>query len=118
MARHGLSDDQWNQIVDFLPPTGGVGQPWKDHRTVVDGIVWILRTGSPWRDLPDEFGKWKTVYECFRRWTREGLWAQIVEALQVQRNDRGEIDWELFCVDGSVVRAHKAAAGGGKKRAA
>ena len=118
MPRHMLSDAQWNQISGFMPPTDGPGQPWKDHRTVVNGIVWILRTGSPWRDLPEEFGKWKTVYERFRRWTGEGLLGRILKALQVQRNAQGEIDWELFCIDGSVVRAHKAAAGGGKKRAA
>lgn len=101
-----------------MPATGGRGQPWKDHRTVVNGMLWILSTGSAWRDLPAEFGNWKTVYERFRRWTREGLWDRILEHLQVQRDENGEIDWELFCIDGSVIRAHKAAAGGGKKRSA
>ena len=117
MARHGLSDESWSRICELMPEGGKPGKPWKDHRTVVDGILWIAATGSPWRDLPEEFGTWKTVYERFRRWCREGFWDQILEHLQVERNENGDINWDLLCIDGSVIRAHKAAAGGGKKRA-
>ena len=88
MARHGLSDESWSRICELMPEGGKPGKPWKDHRTVVDGILWIAATGSPWRDLPEEFGNWKTVYERFRRWCREGFWDQILEHLQVERNEK------------------------------
>ena len=78
---------------------------------MVNGILWALATGAPWRDLPERFGPWQTVYDRFRRWTRQGFW----ERLQVRRQADGRIDWELFFIDGSIVRAHKAAAGAKKK---
>ena len=117
MKRHSLSDEQWALVENLMPAGTGAGRPWSDHRLVVDGILWIHATGAPWRDLPERFGPWKTVYERFRRWTQEGFWDQLLERLQVARHADGEIDWELFCIDGSVIRAHKAAAGAGGKRA-
>jgi len=116
MKRHSLSDEQWALVADLMPGGGCAGRPWSNHRLIVDGILWIHATGAPWRDLPERFGPWKTVYERFRRWTQESFWDQLLERLQVHRHADGEIDWELFCIDGSVVRAHKAAAGAGKKR--
>lgn len=115
MRRYGLTDAQWAMIASMFPANGGRGGQWKDHRLMVEGILWVKGTGAPWRDLPERFGPWNTVYDRFRRWTREGLWDQILERLQAQRHADGEIDWELFCIDGSVVRAHKAAAGARKK---
>lgn len=115
MSRHALSDAQWESLEDLLPRSVGAGRPWSNLRQVIDGILWVLATGAPWRDLPERFGPWKTVYERFRRWTQEGVWDRILDRLQAHRHAEGQIDWELFCVDGSVVRAHKAAAGGGKK---
>lgn len=82
---------------------------------MIDGILWICATGAPWRDLPERFGPWKTVYERFRLWSQNGLWDRILERLKAKKHASGEIDWELFCIDGSVVRAHKAAAGARKK---
>lgn len=116
--RHALSDGQWEMIANLMPSNSGPGRPWSEHRLVIDGILWILGTGAPWRDLPMRFGPWQTVYDRFRRWVREGVWERILERLQACRNGQGEIDWELFCIDGSVVRAHKAAAGAGEKKAA
>lgn len=80
-----------------------------------DGILWILNTGAPWRDLPDRFGPWKTVYERFRAWTASGLWDRVIEELGkgVPEADRSEV--VMFCVDGTNVRAHRAAAGARKK---
>lgn len=115
MGRYALSDGQWEQISDLFPANGKRGGQWKDHRRMVNGILWILGSGAPWRDLPERFGRWGTVYGRFRRWTREGLWDRMLERLQAQRHADGQIDWELFCFDGSVVRAHKAAAGARKK---
>ena len=83
---------------------------------MVNGILWILATGSQWRDLPKEYGKWKTVYERFRLWSRNGFWDQILERLLAGRQAKGQIDWELFSIDGSLVRSHKAAAGAAQKR--
>ncbi|MCC9656729.1 IS5 family transposase [Rhodopirellula sp. JC737] len=87
------------------------GRPWSDHRKLVNGIIWILQTGSPWRDLPAEFGNWKTVYNRFRRWVISGLWDQLFRRLLRVMDELGNIDRTVWCVDGSVVRAHRAASG-------
>jgi transposase len=113
--RHELSDAQWDLIQEFLPANGRRGKQWKDHRVVIDGILWALSDGGRWRNLPERFGKWKTVYERFRRWPQEGPWDEILSELQVREAVPGEIDWELFAIDGSVVRAHQSAAGASKK---
>src|ERR1700732_1562734 len=113
--RHELSDAQWQRIHDQFPTNGKRGGQWKDHRLLLNGILWTQATGAPWRDLPERFGPWQTVYDRFRRWTRQGFWERLLERLQVQRPAHGRIDWDLFFIDGSVVRAHKAAAGAKKK---
>lgn len=115
MKRHELSDQQWAQIQHLFPANGKRGGQWKDHRLILNGILWVLATGAAWRDLPDRFGPWETVYGRFRLWVRRGFWSRILEQLQVQRQADGAIDWDLFFIDGSVVRAHKAAAGARKK---
>lgn len=83
------------------------GRKPANHRLVLDGIFWIARTGSPWRDLPEEFGKWSSVYRQFRRWTLAGLWEQILEAL----NESRVVPDGLQMIDSTVVRAHHQAAG-------
>lgn len=118
MERHTLTEFQWQRIEPLLPSNGRRGQQWKDHRRVISGIFWILRTGAPWRDLPNEFGHWKTVYERFRRWTREGLFERILRHLQRDSQATGNIDWSIAMIDGSVVRAHRSAAGAPKKASA
>lgn len=118
MRRYELTDGQWELIRDLLPVNQKrCGCPWKDHRTILNGIVWVLRSGAPWRDVPERYGPWQTVYDRFRRWQREGLFDRILEHLLVRLDAEGRIDWDLWCVDGSSVRASKAAAGGGKKGA-
>src|SRR5438128_2300768 len=113
--RHALSDGQWSKIEEFFPKNGKPGRPWRDHRLVMDGILWILATGAPWRDLPERFGPWKTVYDRFRRWTRDGFWDKLLDRMNARRHGAGKIDWDLFFIDGSVVRAHRHAAGARKK---
>jgi transposase len=113
-----LSDEQWEQIEGLLPPNRKRGGQWKDHRLVIDGILWALSDGGRWRNVPAEFGPWQTVYDRFRKWCRSGLWDRILRRLQARKMRRGEIDWELFCIDGSVVRAHQSAAGAGGKKSA
>ena len=110
-----LSDDQWEQIKDLLPQNGQRGGQWKNHRLMIDGILWGLSDGGRWRNLPERFGPWQSVYDRFRRWTRRGLWDKILRRLQARKMRAGDIDWELFCIDGSVVRAHQSAAGASKK---
>jgi transposase len=82
---------------------------------VVDGILWILRTGSPWRDLPEEFGPWATVWDLFDKWTSDGTLDEILRRLRAAHIEADLIDSELWCIDGTIVRAARCAAGGGKK---
>jgi len=82
MRRHELSDEQWELIEPLLPRrTATTGRPPSDPLVMLNGIFWILRTGAPWRDLPDRYGPWKTVYDYFSRWRKEGVYDQILEAL-------------------------------------
>jgi len=115
MRRHALSDEQWSRIAHLFPGNDRRGRPWKVHRLMVDGILWTLKTGAPWRDLPERFGPWQTVYNRFRLWTRLGLWDRILKEVQTDSNIGGNIEWELFCIDGSNIRAHRCAAGAQKK---
>jgi len=111
-----LSDYHWQQIRDLLPANGHRGGQWKDHRLMIDGILWALSDGGRWRNLPAEFGPWQSVYDRFRNWTRKGLWDRILRRLQARKMHSGEIDWSLFCIDGTVVRAHQSAAGAATKK--
>lgn len=116
MRRHELTDDQWQLVQPLVPHRRArTGRPAKDPRLMLNGIFWILATGAPWRDLPERFGPWQTVYRYFTTWRRTGVFAQIVDTLQVKLDQKGLIDWELWCVDGAHVRAARAAAGAGKK---
>ena len=115
MARLLLTDDQWDLIKDAFPEPAATGRPRRDPRTVVDGIFWILRTGSPWRDLPEEFGPWQTVWRLFDQWNSDGTLSEILHRLQAAFVGAGEIDQELWCIDGTIVRAARCAGGGGKK---
>ncbi len=103
-----MSDDEWSLFEHFILAiqTRNVRQP-TNHRLVLDGIFWISRTGSPWRDLPEEFGKWSSVYRQFRHWTMAGLWEGILEAL----NQSGAVPNALQMIDSTVIRAHHQATG-------
>ena len=107
-----LTDAQWARIAPLLPPQRPrMGRPPKDHRLIVEGIVWILRTGSPWRDLPAHYGPWQTVANRFYDWRRQGIWERALLGVQTHGDALGELDWLLHHLDGSVVRAHQHAAG-------
>jgi transposase len=117
MPRHGLTDEQWELIADLFPPPAKTGRPPTDRRLVVDAILWMLRTGAPWRDLPeDEFPPWETVYGLFNAWTSDGTLDKILNCLRANAIDAGNVDEELWCIDGTIVRAHRCAGGGGKKK--
>jgi transposase len=116
MRRHELTDEQWELIESMIPrKVAKTGRPPADRRVVLNGIFWVLGTGAAWRDLPERFGPWQTVYDYFANWRRDGVFAGILEALQIKLDEKGLIDWELWCVDGSSVRAARAAAGADKK---
>ena len=115
MARHRLTNARWDLIKDVFPPPASTGRPPVDPREMVDAILWRLRTGSPWRDSPDEFGPWKTVYNHYDKWNSDGTVDEIKRRLLQRIVDKKRLDKELWCVDGSVVRAARCAAGGGKK---
>ncbi len=118
MSRFDLTDAQWERIAPFLPDRyhhGQAGHPGRDHRPLVNGILWHLHTGAPWPDTPERYGSWQTVYDRFNRWRRDGTWATILDALLLQLDRAGGIDRALWCVDGTVSRAHVSAAGAEKK---
>jgi transposase len=118
MERHpdDLMDCQWDLIKDLIPKsTARVGRPAKDPRKMLNGIFWICSAGTRWRQLDSRFGPYQTVFGYFRKWRRDGILAKIIEKLQVDLDKKGLIDWNLWCVDGSSVRASKSAAGAEKK---
>lgn len=118
VGRHDLSDAAWEAVRECLPPRRVMGRPPRDPRQVLNGVFWILRTGAPWRDLPECYGPWTTVYFRFREWERNGVIDRMMTQLQSRLDRDGNIDWDLWCIDGTSVRASKAAAGAPKKGAA
>lgn len=116
MTRHRLTDEQWELIADIFPPPAATGRTRTDPRLVMDAILWFLRVGLPWRDLPEaEFAPWETIYGFFNTWNADGTLDKILHRLRSACIDAGQIDQRLWCLDGTIVRAHRCAAGGGKK---
>ena len=112
LHRHAIPDADWVRIEHFLP--GRPGEPgWlaADNRLFVNAVLWIARTGAPWRDLPERFGNWNSAWRRFDRWARKGTWKRVFEALQ-------DPDLEWLILDSTVIRAHPCAAGAKKKRTA
>jgi transposase len=106
MRRHALTDEEWACLEPVLPKPKRGPQSTRGDRLFIDAVLYRARTGIPWRDLPDRFGPWKSVYNRFANWARHGHWERIFRSLQYEIDDVGSI------VDGSVVRAHQDAAGG------
>jgi transposase len=118
MARLLLSDKQWKRIEHLLPKSKSRnkgGRPVVDRRKVLDGVFWILRTGAPWRDMPEQFGSWQTAWRLFDEYNGDGTLDRILRSLQTAHMHNGDLNHELWCIDGSVIRAARCAAGGGKK---
>ena len=110
--RHALRDDQWEKLKDALPgKRGDPGRSAVDNRRFVEAIMWIARTGAPWRDLPPAYGKWSSVHKRFIRWSKNGVWQMIFNTLSV------DVDTEWLMIDSTIVRAHQHAAGakGGRR---
>jgi transposase len=110
--RHAISDEDWVRIENLLPGRRGTrGRTARDNRLFVDAVLWIGKTGAPWRDLPERFGNWNSNFRRFDRWSRRGVWQGVFEALQ-------DPDLEWLMLDSTIVRAHPHAAGAAKKRTA
>lgn len=105
MRRHELSDAEWKRIEGILPVRTGPRSKRGD-RDFVNAVIWRVRTGVPWRDLPERFGSWKTVYNRFDRWSKAGIWKRIFEELAIEVDEAGSL------LDATIVRAHQDAAGG------
>jgi transposase len=113
MRRQRLFDHEWRKIQVFLPDESNQGRPRGDLKRVVEGILWIIRTG-----VPDKYGPWQTVYRWFRRWVDSGLWRLMFRTLQRSRERSNKLDWEFHHLDGTIVQAHRHTAGGGQGRQA
>lgn len=113
--RSDLTNEQWERIQFLLPKQPSRrGRPAQDHRTLLNGILWVLRTGAPWRDLPERYGKWTTLYSRFQRWRKSGVWNRMFAGLQTVLAREGHVDWEIHFIDSTTVRAHQHAAGAKK----
>jgi len=118
LERFELTDEEYEVLKAFLPQEHQphkAGRPWRDHRTILNGLFWRLRTGAPWRDIPERYGPWSTIQTRFRRWSKEDRWQQMLDHLQAFSRRLDRIDFDFSAIDGTSVRAHKAAAGAEKK---
>ena len=109
--RHSVTNEEWARIEPLLPKQGKMGRPRKDARELVDAMLWIFKTGAPWRDLPEYYGPWKTVYNNFLRWRDAGVWENILKNL----NPDPEPPWQIM-IDSTSVKAHQHSAGAKKGR--
>jgi transposase len=106
--RHAISDEDWARIEGLLPGQPGQhGKVAKDNRLFIDAVLWIAKTGAPWRDLPERLGNWNSTWRRFDRWARKGVWFRVFEALQ-------DCDLEWLILDSTIIRAHPHAAGAPK----
>ncbi len=115
VGRGELTDRAWATIEPLLPRRGRRGGQWQDHRQVINGILWKVRTGAPWRDLPERYGPWQTCADRLYRWRREGLWDRLLTQAQTTSDAVGEVVWEVS-IDSSTARAHQHASGARRRR--
>jgi transposase len=116
MRRYELTDEHFALIAPELPSNDGkTGPPYHPHRPILNGIFWRLHAGAAWPDIPERYGNWKTIYDRYTTWRRNGTWDRILKALQTKLDAQGAIDWDQWSLDGTIVRAHRAAAGAEKQ---
>ena len=112
MVRRWLRDDQWQRLAPMLPgKAGDPGRTGENNRLFIEAVLWIARTGSPWRDLPAEFGLWNSVYTRFARWSNDGVWLRVFSELAKDG------DFEEVFLDSTIVSAHQHSSGAAKKKA-
>jgi transposase len=110
MRRYELTDEEWSRIEHLLPGRpGDPGGHAEDNRLFVNAVIWIARSGAPWRDLPERFGLWNSVFQRFNRWSKSGVWQSVFRALQSP-------DLEALLLDSTVIRTHQHAAGSPQKK--
>lgn len=114
MRRYELEDKHWELIKDAFPRESR-GRQWRDHRTIVNGIFWILFSGAPWRDLPERYGSWQTAHRRFTRWRKDGIWDKVLAKLQLKADREGLLDYAQWNIDSTSIRAAKPAAGAKKR---
>lgn len=119
ITRGDLTDKQWARLQPLLPPerSGKPGRPYRSHRDVIDGILWVKRTGAPWRDLPERYPPRGTCSSRLTQWQQDGTWERVLQELLAQADASGELDWVRAAVDSTTVRAHQHAAGARRKPA-
>jgi transposase len=106
VLRQEISDETWALIAPLFPEPKGRGRPPMDMRQTVEGIVWRFRTGAPWRDVPERFGHWNSIYQRFADWSVDGTWARVLAAAQSSSAAAVELDWTVS-VDTSITRVHQ-----------
>jgi transposase len=115
MHRGDLTNAQWQRLQPLLPPQKPqTGRPAVDHRRILNGLLWILRTGAPWHDVPARYGPWRTVASRFYRWRKAGVFQQLFDTLKQQADATGQLDWDVHFIDSTIGRAHQHAAGAKK----
>ncbi len=116
VKRYELEDQDWERIKDLVTTPYTTGRPKRDDRQLLNGMFWVLRSGAPWRDMPERYGPWQTVYDRFNAWQRDGTFKTIAARLKSRLHGDGRIDRELWCVDGTSIRASREVAGARKKK--
>jgi transposase len=115
MKRRDLTNEEWEKLQPLLPPQKPkTGRPALDHRQIINGILWLLRTGAPWRNMPQRYGIWSTISSRFYRWRKAGIWDRLLKEIQEKADAANQLDWQTHYVDGTVIRAHQHAAGAKK----
>ena len=117
MRRYEINESQWEEIRNLFPSRRtGKGRPCRSHFQIFNGILWLLFSGAAWRDVPERYGPWQTVYDVFRRWQKDGTLEKVFLRLQLKLDENGLLDYSTWFVDSTTARAHKSAAGGRKKK--
>jgi transposase len=109
MPKPFLSDEQWEKIERLLPRDQSRGRPWVENRRVVEGILWVLKTGARWRDLPPAYPSVSTCWRRLRRWEKQGVWLNLWHAFLAELDRQGKLDWSESFLDGSFAPAKKGA---------
>lgn len=104
VTRREIPEEVWAVLEPFMPTVSGRSWPWTDHRLAVEGMAWRFRTGAPWRDVPERFGRWNSIFKRFNRWA--GTWEKMLAEVQKQADASGKIDW-VVSIDSTIARVHQ-----------
>ncbi|MFM7021441.1 MAG: IS5 family transposase [Flavobacteriales bacterium] len=116
MRRYEITPSQWLEIEFLFPAKKGKrGRPIRSHYEIFNGILWVLFSGASWRDVPERYGPWKTVYDRFNKWSKDDTIDKVLSHLHLKLDEGGLLDYSKWMVDSTTARAHKSAAGGSKK---